>query len=109
MTKLLNIDEIVNEAPKHQIQLNGEMHEMHEPTVKDFIKNLRAFENLAESPSPSQEVEMMVDVVSRAFPTVKRSDFEEMSLDKINKIFEFARGFEEVEGDGDTENPSKEN
>lgn len=91
MTKIINLDELKRE-PLVSIIVDGKRHDMHEATVSTFIENLTALEGLSMNASPIEEIEVVVGIVLRAFPTLTDKQVRSWSLDVIRHLSEVARG-----------------
>lgn len=103
MTQFINLDEIKRE-PLVTIQVNGQKHEMRTATVEDFIENMKAIESLGKNASLVQEIEVMIGIVARAFPTLPENDIRSWPIDNLQKLSEIARG---LGGEIVTDNPEK--
>ncbi|GAA4525525.1 hypothetical protein GCM10023174_10270 [Chelativorans composti] len=91
MTKVINLDTLAP-APALAIIVDGERHEMKEATVETFLENMRDIEALGVNASPVQEVETIIRIVSRAFPTLPVEKMRKWPLSTIQQLADMARG-----------------
>lgn len=91
MTKIINLDSLASE-PLVAITIGGKRHEMRTATVNTFIENMKAIESLGLNASPVKEVEVIVGIVARSFPTLTEDEIRNWPLDMIQKLSEIARG-----------------
>ena len=89
MTKMLDLDSLVSE--QRVLRLNGRDHEMVEMSVEEFINLMRETDKLDAKTSFADQLEMMVDLVSRRFPSIPKEELRALGLTKLNAILEFAR------------------
>lgn len=92
MAKMLNLDEIQTE--EKVLKLKGQEHTMKEMSVEDFIeltKETEKYESGVETMSMSEQMEKLVDMVLKAFPTCPRQDLMEQKLDMLTVIMKFVR------------------
>lgn len=109
MTKFLNLDEISGDAGV-VIQLNGKKHELQVTTVEGWIANLKAIEKLGLNPSPVEEMEVTVEMIHRAFPTMSVEEIRQLNMNQLRDLAQFARAASgeivEVEKEDDKGNGS---
>lgn len=92
MAKMLNLDEI--KAEEKVLKLCGKEHTMKEMSVEDFIKltkETEKYESGAKEMSLSEQMESLVDMVLKAFPTCPREDLMSQKLDMLTVILKFVR------------------
>lgn len=108
MTKILNIDDLVEEAPL-VIEMRGKKHEMKPSTMGDFIANMKDLESLSAAPGVVAETEITVRIILRAFPTLTEADVMSWPTAAIGRIFDIVRGIDpdaQVEAKDDEGNGS---
>jgi hypothetical protein len=109
MTKFLDLDAIAVDDNPLTVKLGGVKHVLKPITVKDFIANTKALQNLSGTNiSVEAEMNLMMDMIMRAFPTVTRDMLEDLKLDSLNQLVEFANsnnGQKKVEDEIAKENP----
>lgn len=93
MSKMLNLDELANE--ERVLKLNGSEHVLRDVSVGDFIEITRMTEGLKDDLPISDQLEMMVSIIKRRFPTVDEEELAALNMRQLNAILEFAR-----QGDG---------
>lgn len=86
----LDLDEI--ETPKVTIKLNNVRHELKALTLSDWIANTREIERLKISGEIETESDVIMKMITRAFPTLSFEILAEIPLAKLNAILEFANG-----------------
>lgn len=91
MTEIINLDDIA-EAPKLRIVVDGETHEMVEPTVNTFIENMKDIEGLKVGGSVSDELEVAIRIILRSFPTLKAEELRKWRMSRIEQLSMIARG-----------------
>lgn len=100
MPKYLNIDEIAPE--KKVLTLRGAEHVMHQVTVEEFIEITKAAQESGEGKIQDrpvyEQVEMLVEQILKAFPSVPRDHLVKLSIDQLTTILKFTAGALEEEG-----------
>lgn len=90
-TKILNLDEITPPL-EVVVKLNGKEHKLKTFTVEDFVENTKLAQSVTGTElTVEEEVNIVIKMLIRAFPTMSESDLRSMSLDKLSAILEFAR------------------
>lgn len=85
----LNLDEI--ESPETFVFTHkGKEHQLAEVSVQDFVDNAKAMQELSLKPSVSEEVELLLRILTKAFPTCPEAEFRAMEMSKLNALMEFA-------------------
>lgn len=108
MTKVLNIDELLNNTkPRLTIIVDGEKHFAKVPTVEDFLGNLKDLEALAASPDAKGDVELTCKMIERAFPTLPVDRVKTFPIEAIEQLFNMVRSME-AEEKAETEKQSAE-
>lgn len=95
------------------VKLGGKEHRMRPLSVEDFVKNIKDQSALAASNSDVEaEIDLVIKMLIRAFPTMKGEDLKKVELNKLWKLLEFARdnnGAKTAEGDIKAEQEQAEN
>lgn len=91
MTKIINFDDLKKPAPV-AIVIDGKKHDMKVASVDTFIANLKAIEGLGVAASPIQEIEVIVGIVHRAFPTLSEKQIRSWEITTIQALSDIARG-----------------
>lgn len=91
MTKIINLDTLKRE-PLVSIVVDGKRHDMQDATVETFIENMTALQNMSMNASPIEEIEVVLGIVLRAFPTLTDKQIRSWPLDTIRQLSEVARG-----------------
>lgn len=71
------------------IKIGGEVHKVKESSVEDFIANARAIEKLAMNASPIDEIELILEIITRALPTCPPETLRKMTLGQLLGIRDF--------------------
>lgn len=109
MTKVLNLDKIETKRDKVVI-LNGKEHVMKTLTVKEYIESMKSAEKIdklaskADISNASQILELTLDALNKFFPTIKRTELEQLSYEQLTAIRQLAEDIgnsELTEEDGD--------
>lgn len=86
MAKIINLDEVEVSIPKEFV-FKGKTHKMKPLSVGDFIKNAQRLEAMkGQESTDSDAVNMMVDLVMTAFPSLDRADVLELDLQKLQVL-----------------------
>lgn len=93
MTKILNIDDLLQESPL-KVVIGGKEHAMSTPTMSDFLQNMKDLEALAAAPSLVTETEITVKIIARAFPTLTEADVLAWPVNVIENLFQLIRGID---------------
>jgi hypothetical protein len=90
MTKILNLDELEGPSDK-LLKFKGVDHVFHPLTVGEFIAQAKRAEakDAAGDTKVSESVEYMVELIVRAFPTVKTEDLQGLPLERLRVITDF--------------------
>lgn len=91
MTKIVNLDELRKPTPV-VIIVDGKRHQMQPATVETFLENMKAIEELGVNATPSQEIEVMIGIITRGFPDLKEKQIRSWTLDQLRALSELARG-----------------
>lgn len=107
-TKILNIDELLEEVPM-KIIVKGQEHAMSVVSMENFLENMKDLEALAAAPSVIAETEITIRVIGRSFPTLTEADIRKWPVTAIENLFNLIRGVDpdaQVEGTDSEGNPS---
>jgi hypothetical protein len=86
--KLLDLDDIV--APEVVVKLKGKEHRLAPLTVKLFIENTKLIQAMGTTGSIDDEIGIARAMLRGVFPTLSVEDFDELSLDQMNALIDFA-------------------
>lgn len=89
--KFLDLDAL---APKEvvRIKLNNKEHEMKEMSVEDFVWATKEAEmREGDENDPAKMLDMMLDILTRQFPSVTRDEFKAMGFNKLSALLDFTR------------------
>ncbi len=95
--KILNIDQYAN--TNRQLSIGGNIYPVEEPTVQQFIDNLKAAEDLEKQGgdpdaklSLSESFEQAVKTITQAVPTVPVALVRSLKLPAMTAVLQFIRG-----------------
>lgn len=92
--KILNIDSFA--STNRQISLGGVTYNVEEPTVQQFIDNMKAAEELekqgAGQKSLSESFEDAVKVITQSIPTMPEDTVRKLKLPAMIAVMQFVRG-----------------
>lgn len=88
MTKLLDLDAIA-EAVVLTVKLGGKQHKMKTPSVKELATTIKEMEALSLNASMSTEIDAMMNVLNRSFPTIERDTLEGLTPEQVKQLFQF--------------------
>lgn len=91
-TKIINIGELKKEPLVTIVTEDGKKHSMVTASVETFIENMSAIEELGLNASPVKELEVIVGIVARAFPTLTEKEIRSWPIDVIQQLADTARG-----------------
>lgn len=105
VTKFLDLDALASDV-EFTISLNGKKHIMVEPTVGKFITQMKEIEDMPLNQTPRQELETSITLIQRVFPTVKKSELEDLTLSQVKELAKFTlqasgQDVEKIEGEGE--------
>lgn len=89
-TQYLDLDALASDNVK-VLKFQGAEHKLVPVTVDAFIANVKAVQELGVSPSFEAEVDAVVAMLARAFPTFPVPQMRELPLEHLNKILDFAQ------------------
>jgi hypothetical protein len=73
------------------VKLGGETHTLRKATVRDFIDNTKAVQALGVTEDLETQTQLTIDMLLKAFPTMKNEQLWELELEKLTAILDFAR------------------
>lgn len=94
--KILNVDQYANTT--RQLSLGGTVYPVEEPTVQQFIDNLKAAEDLEKHGAPeaattlSESFEQAVKTIVQAVPTIPVERVRSLKLPAMTAVLRFIRG-----------------
>ena len=88
--KYLDLDS-VDSGLEVVVKLDGVEHKLQQVTVEDFIANTKLLQNMKAEASLEEEVEVVITMLLRAFPTMNREQLRKLSMAKLNAILDFAQ------------------
>ncbi|MBA8881729.1 hypothetical protein [Phyllobacterium myrsinacearum] len=88
MTKYLNLDELSAER-EFFIKLSGKDHLVQEPTVQDFLDNLKELEALPINASPTEELNLTIKQLLRSVPTLTDPQLRKLTFSQVKAIHDF--------------------
>ena len=95
--KYLDLDAIAEES-QFTFKLNGKEHQMRVATVATFAESMREIQTLALDASVESELEVIVRLVKRAFPTMSNEEVQNLTLPQLRHINDFV--FDAIGGNG---------
>lgn len=93
MANFLDLDALSDTTEK-VVKLKGKEHRLRPVTVGQFIENAKIVQSLGTNPKFEDEFEAIVKMLLKAFPTLERRDLEDLPIEHLNKILEFARDYD---------------
>ncbi|NIH77428.1 hypothetical protein FHV99_004680 [Ochrobactrum sp. P20RRXII] len=107
---VFDVDDAINTSfPNIRVKIKDKEHQLLEATVGSFIENVRDMEALRRTSDIVEELEILMRIIIRAFPTIKREDLSPLTLTQLNELANFGRRAneeitdEDLEGDGAAE------
>lgn len=93
--EILNIDAFAQTT--RQISMGGKTYPVEEPTVQQFIDNLKIAEALEKSaadnlPTMSGAFESAVKTIQEAIPTLPEAEIRKLKLPAMTAVLQFVRG-----------------
>lgn len=89
MTQFLDLDALAKDE-EYSVKLKGETHILKMATVETFIENTKSLEKLAAAATQEEEIEVILDMLLRAFPTMKREAINSLTLPQLVALKDFA-------------------
>jgi hypothetical protein len=108
--KVLNLDKIVTRKDV-VIVLDGAEHIMKSPTVKDYIDQIKKAEEITKLSeiesieSASKVLDLTIETLMKSFPTIKREQLENLSMEQLEAIRELVESSsnDDAPSEGDSE------
>ena len=88
-TQFLDLDALLP-AVEVTVKLGGKSHKLKQLSVQDFVANTADQQKLGEASTLAAEVETVVRMLHRAFPTITIEAFHKLELAKLYKLLSFA-------------------
>lgn len=76
-----------------EVGLDGQKHALKPITVEEFIANLRLMEQMGATGSIEKETEILVEMLSRAFPTIGKERLWKLTVSQLNELLALAKRF----------------
>ena len=90
MTKYINLKDF--NTPKMIItDVTGKEHKMKPMSTQDFMTNAEEAGNLKADPKISDELNLVITMLSRSFPTMKIEDFKVMPFEALTAILDVVK------------------
>lgn len=109
--KIINLAEIDPNEVEFVVRAeDGTDHKMKPMSVKGYIELLKDAKKLEENPDPQEEINYLVRLIHRSFPTFAEDEIRELPLVHLHKIFEAIQEYgaaNKSEGNDKTKNPPK--
>ena len=92
-TNFLDLDAVLDAAPRIVVKLKGVEHVLEQLTVEGWIKSTKAAQALeaAGDLTMEEEINSVIDMIIRAFPTMTKDGLFGLPLTALNRIVDFAR------------------
>jgi hypothetical protein len=90
-TKVIKLEALVKPTPLI-IEVDGVRHPLVPATVETYIENMRDIEALSLNASPTDELELAVKLIVRAFPTLTNKQVRGWTVEVIHQLAQIARG-----------------
>lgn len=101
-TKIINLSDLTPAPTVKIIDTTGTEHKLAPISVGTFIQNVKSVEELGMSASVSQEIELMIKIILRGFPTLTEDELMKWPIETLEQISQYARG---QNGEIVTDNP----
>ena len=88
-TTYLDLDAVVP-VDSIEIKFGGVIHKLVPITLEDFVRNTKAVQEMGTQVDPQKEMEMVTDMLFRAFPTMTPELVKTLTLIQLNKLLDFA-------------------
>jgi Mg2+/Co2+ transporter CorC len=72
------------------VKLDGKEHKLQELTVQDFIENTKDQAKLGETSTVEEQMDVMIAMIHRAFPTISEDQLRKLGLTKMTSLLNFA-------------------
>ncbi|RWI35426.1 hypothetical protein [Mesorhizobium sp.] len=89
MTKFLDLDAVTAKA-EFTVKLNGTEHKLKIASVETFIQNQKEIEKLSLAATAAEELEVVIGIIKRAFPTMPEKEIRGLNLIQLEAIKDFA-------------------
>lgn len=99
-----DVDAAINTAfPTITVSITGKSHILQEATVQSFIDNVRDMEQMRRTNHVVEELEIIMRIIMRAFPTIEKEELSKLTLTQLNELANFGRRANEEITDEDLE------
>ncbi|SER25835.1 hypothetical protein SAMN05216548_1144 [Faunimonas pinastri] len=88
--KYLDLDAIDLTENEFVVKLGGVEHHLKPVTVEDFVENTKLIQSLGVSGKLEDEVDTVIQMLVRAFPTMTVEQLKKLELVKLNALLDFA-------------------
>lgn len=92
MTKVINLADLAKEPEVVIVTTDNVRHAMKPATVQSFIDNVKLVESLGTNASVVEEMEVMIKIITGAFPTISEAEVRSWPLENLQSISDMARG-----------------
>jgi hypothetical protein len=75
------------------VKLDGKDHQLQAISVDDFVTNLQIVQKMGTDVTVDQEIDLLVDMLSRAFPTIPKERLRKLTLPQLNALMSKAKEF----------------
>lgn len=86
-TKYLDLDALVTDDIT--VRMNGTDHKYKQMSVEDFIWAQKKVDSLEKEQTENEQVDMMIQIIQRSFPTIGQTDLLKLSMDKLMALVDF--------------------
>lgn len=101
---VFDVDDAINTSfPDIRVKIKGSEHKLEEATVGIFIDNVRDMEALRRTTDVVEELEILMRIIMRAFPTIEKKELSQLTLTQLNELANFGRRANEEITDEDLE------
>jgi len=81
---VIKVDRVIEgDFKPFAIELKGKKHYIKEATIRDYIANEKALKELQSANAVEREIEILMDMVCRAFPTVTFDDLSDLTPSQL--------------------------
>ncbi|PZR92250.1 MAG: hypothetical protein DI537_13765 [Stutzerimonas stutzeri] len=92
MTKVINIADLRKAPLVTIVDEDGTRHNMVTASVETFLENVEAIESLGLSAGPKKELEVIIGIVLRGFPTLDEKTLRKWPVEVIQNLSDVVRG-----------------
>lgn len=88
--KVLNTADLLPKEPLI-LKIDGVDHTKVDPSLEDVVQTLKDLEDLAKAPSLLEELQFVIRIITRAFPTITEEMLRKWPANVVNEIYLLAR------------------